>query len=333
MEDFIKGGSMAGIEKKITVPIVLITGANGLIGSYTTLLFESLGYHVVPLDVMPRSKDLSLLPVRTPTNLIDVTDYTAFRDICRKEKITHIVHLAQPERVEEPGVLNFCLKAMHNILETAREMNISRVVFASSGAVYGPLRKSDRTPIKEDDPVSIYPTFLYRSVKILGEWLGDFYAQHHKIGFTALRFATVYGPGQAEGGSSFGAAIKHGILGRECRVYFVRVPDDLIFVKDVARAVQLACFREQPSSRVYNIASGKPYFEEDLERAMRRQLPGVSFTITKHPESVTVGQYRQRDILDVTRVRNELGFVPEVDLESGIAAIAEWVKKERNHLS
>jgi len=38
---------------------VLITGANGFIGSHTTRLIESLGHKVVPIDVVPRSTDLS----------------------------------------------------------------------------------------------------------------------------------------------------------------------------------------------------------------------------------------------------------------------------------
>ena len=58
------------------------------------------------------------------------------------------------------------------------------------GAIYGRLRKSDGTPIREDDPVGIFPTFIYRSAKMLGEWLGDFYTTHHGVSFVALRFSS-----------------------------------------------------------------------------------------------------------------------------------------------
>jgi len=44
---------------------ILVTGANGFIGSHTTRLMESLGHKVVPIDVMPRSQDLSLLGIKT----------------------------------------------------------------------------------------------------------------------------------------------------------------------------------------------------------------------------------------------------------------------------
>src|SRR3990167_2255568 len=112
---------------------VLITGANGFIGSHTALLFESLGHKIVPLDIVPRSRDLSLLPIKSQSHELDVTDTRAFTDLCRKEKITHIFHAAHPRRDEDPKVLDFCLQAMGNILETAKEMNLQRVVFSSSG--------------------------------------------------------------------------------------------------------------------------------------------------------------------------------------------------------
>ncbi len=310
--------------------IVLITGANGFIGSYTTLLFESQGERVVAIDVMPRSNDLSLLPIRTATTILDVTDSIGLHELCKKEKVTHIIHAAHPRREENPEVLNFCLQAMRNLLEAAKVVGVKRVVFSSSGAVYGPIKTEEHRPIKEDDPVGIYPTFLYRSAKILGESLGDFYAEHHGLSFVSLRYSSVYGPGQARG---IGAAIKDGILGRECRPYLTRIPDDPIFVKDVAKALRLACFCERPGGRAYNIASGKAYNERDLEQAMRRHLPEIPFEMGKHPDLSTVNQFRQRDVLDVTNARKDLGFVPQFDLDSGIAEIAAWVRSEKKHLT
>jgi len=52
---------------------VLITGANGFIGSHTTRLMESLGHKVVPIDVVPRSLDLSLLDIKAVSHLLNVT--------------------------------------------------------------------------------------------------------------------------------------------------------------------------------------------------------------------------------------------------------------------
>lgn len=305
---------------------VLITGGNGFIGSYTALRLESMGHAVIPIDVVPRSRELSLLPISTPTRLLDVTAAEDVRELCRKEKVSHIFHAAHPPREENPQVLDFCLQAMRNLLETGRELRIRRLVFASSGAVYGPLRKPDGKPIAEDEPIAVYPSFLYRSAKILGEWLGNFYATHQGLSFVALRFSTVYGPGQGRG---IPLAIKEGLLGRGCRPYLTRCPDDPVYVEDVADAVCCACFSDQPLSPAYNIAAERAYTEADLGDAIRKALPGVSFELGKHPEATTTARYRDRDIMDIRRARVELGFVPKFDLETGVRAIAEWVRKKR----
>src|SRR5574342_698791 len=135
---------------------ILITGANGFIGSYTTRLMESLGDKVIGIDVVPRSPDLSLLGIKTPSHIMNVTDATAFRAVCDKEKPTHIFHAAHPPRDESPTVINYCYHAMTNILEAAREFGIKRVVYSSSASIYGQLRKPGGGLVKEDDAVTIY---------------------------------------------------------------------------------------------------------------------------------------------------------------------------------
>lgn len=153
---------------------ILITGANGFIGSHATLVLESLGHKVLPLDLFQRSPDLSLLGVKTPSVIMDVTDASRLLSFCASEKPTHIFHAAHPKRDESPAVLDFCYRAMTNILESAKQLHVRRVVYASSGALYGQIRKTDHDSIKEDDPVSIYPTYFYRSAKIVSEWLGAY---------------------------------------------------------------------------------------------------------------------------------------------------------------
>ena len=54
------------------------------------------------MDVMPRSPDLSLLGIATASHLMNVTDDGAFRELCNREKPTHIFHAAHPPRDESP---------------------------------------------------------------------------------------------------------------------------------------------------------------------------------------------------------------------------------------
>ena len=135
--------------------IVLVTGANGFIGSHVTKLMESLGHKVVPIDVVPRSPDLSLLGINSASQIMNVTDTAAFRGLFEKERPTHVFHAAHPPRDETPTVLNYCYHAMTNILEAAKDLKIQRVVYSSSASIYGQLQKPDGSLVKEDDAVTI----------------------------------------------------------------------------------------------------------------------------------------------------------------------------------
>ncbi|NIO11068.1 MAG: NAD-dependent epimerase/dehydratase family protein [Deltaproteobacteria bacterium] len=309
--------------------VVAITGGTGFMGSYATLLFESLGHRVYPVDLLPPSHDLSLLPIKVKNNRLDVTDSRAFGKLCKSKKVTHIVHLAHPRGEEEPDVLHRSHQAMTSVLEAAKNIGVERVVFASSASIYGLNKKRGRSLAREDDPVGMEPVFLHRTSKIMGEWLGAFYAQQYGLNFVALRFSSVYGPGQSGG---LGTAIKEGIMGRECEPSLSRDPDDPIFVKDAVQALRLACFSDQIRSRVYNIGCGKSYVESDLERAMQRHMPEVSFAVQKPPVSKTIEDLPHSNILDVSLARDELGFVPQFDLETGVGAIASWARNEKRRL-
>lgn len=111
---------------------ILITGANGFIGSHVSKLMESLGHQIIPLDVTARSPDLSLLGIKTPSHIMNVTDAAAFRGICEKERPTHVFHAAHPPRDETPTVLNYCYHAMTNILEAAKNLKILKSAEFSS---------------------------------------------------------------------------------------------------------------------------------------------------------------------------------------------------------
>jgi len=308
---------------------VLVTGANGFIGSHFTLLLESLGHKAIPIDVLPRSSELSLLPIKTTTHILNVTDEAPFRQLCERERPTHVFHAAHPPRDETPAVLNYCYHAMTNILEAARDFRFERVVYSSSASIYGQLKKPDRSAINEDDAVTIYPTYFYRAAKTVSEWIGNFYQQRHGMSFVALRFSSVYGPGLAR---SIPLELKKGILGQPCRPFFTRVLDDPTYVDDVTDAVQRALFTDKSLSRAYNIGLGRTHDSEDLRRAIHKSLPELSFEIGKHPKAAEVGAHRDRDVLDITLAQQELGWSPRVGLDAGIARLATWLIEHKARL-
>jgi len=308
---------------------ILVTGANGFIGSHVSKHMESLGHQIVPIDVAPRSPDLSLLGIRSTSHIMNVTDANAFRALCETERPTHVFHAAHPPRDETPTVLNYCYHAMTNILEAAKDLKIRRVVYSSSASIYGQLSKPDGSLVKEDDAVTIYPTYFYRAAKTVSEWMGNFYKEKHGVDFVALRYSSVYGPGLYR---SIPLELKKGILGQPCRPFLTRPLDDLIYIDDVADAVGRALFAEKPLSRAYNIGLDKAYVSEDLRRAIQKALPDLNFAIGEHPNAAEVAPHRLRSPLDISLAKKELGWTPKIYLEDGIARLAQWLQEHRASL-
>jgi nucleoside-diphosphate-sugar epimerase len=308
---------------------ILVTGANGFIGSHTTRLLESLGHEVVPMDVVPRSPDLSLLGIRAASHLMNVTDASAFRDLCARERPTYIFHAAHPPRTETPEILNYCYHAMTNILEAARDLKIKRVVYSSSASIYGQLRKPEGELVREDDAVTIYPTYFYRASKTVSEWMGDFYKTKHGVDFVALRYSSVYGPGLYR---SIPLELKKGVLGQTCRPFLTRPLDDLIYVDDVADAVSRALFADKPLSRAYNIGLDRAYTNDQLSAAIRKALPDLKFEIGEHPNAAEVAPHRLRSPLDISLATKELDWSPTIYLDEGIARLLKWLLDHKTQL-
>jgi nucleoside-diphosphate-sugar epimerase len=312
------------------LPTVLITGANGFIGTHFTKLMESAGHKVIPIDVVARAPDLSLLGVKTTSHLMNVTDSAAFRDLCEKKRPTHLFHAAHPPRDETPTVLDYCYRAMTNILEAARDLKMQRVVYSSSASIYGQLQKGEGGLVKEDDAVTIYPTYFYRAAKTVSEWMGNFYKEKHNVDFVALRYSSVYGPGLYR---SIPLELKKGILGQPCRPFLTRPLDDLIYVNDVVDAISRALFTQGPLSKAYNVGLDKAYVSDDLKRAIEKALPNLDFEIGKHPSAAEVAPHRLRSPLDISLARKELGWQPKIYLEDGIARLAAWLNTHKAELS
>lgn len=308
---------------------VLITGANGFIGSHVTRLMESLGHNVIAIDVVPRSPDLSLLGIATSSHLMNVTDDMAFRELCNREKPTHIFHAAHPPRDESPTVIRYCYQAMTNILEAAKDLQLERVVYSSSASIYGQLKKPEGSLVKEEDTVAIYPTYFYRASKTVSEWMGDFYKNKYGVNFVALRYSSVYGPGLYR---SIPLELKKGVLGQSCKPFLTRPLDDLIYVDDVADAVSRALFTNKPLNRAYNIGLDRAYTNEDLTRAIQKALPDLKFEIGQHPNAAEVAPHRMRSPLDISLAKKDLGWSPKIYLEEGIARLSAWLVSHKQDL-
>lgn len=172
----------------MTAPI-LITGANGLLGSATVSAFAG------TRRVVALVREAPSLPLPRDTDTV-VHDLTSRKDPIMPEIPETIIHLAQSPRYRDfpagaQDVFEVNVGSTQRLLDWAVRCGVRRFIYASTGGVYG----HGEEPFREDDALRHTPNLgHYIASKRCGELLVESYGA--AIIFVILRFFFVYGPGQ-----------------------------------------------------------------------------------------------------------------------------------------
>ena len=155
---------------------ILITGANGRVGSALVKYIDSIGK---PYTL--RLADLEIIEERGIK--VDVLDFASCKVAC--EKVDTVIHLAGVASPDSPfeQVLPINIVGTYNIFQAASESGVKRVIYASSAqAIEGyPLD----VQIRADMPVR--PKNLYGVSKAFGEAMAAYYAYQKNIEAIAIR--------------------------------------------------------------------------------------------------------------------------------------------------
>ncbi len=205
-----------------------------------------------------------------------------------------------------------------SLMEAMRDTGVGRVVFTSSGAVYG---RQPRQPTREDDPP--HPDSPYA----VSKWAAEQYI--HTIGelwgleTVALRIFNAYGPGQSLPTSHapvvprfLQAALSGGSLviygdGRHTR--------DYVYVDDVVDALVAAATAKGINRAVINVGSGQETSVADLA-AHIQTATGREVNVLYNSQK---GGGVARLAADIGRARELLGFRPAIDLHAGLRLTLE----------
>jgi nucleoside-diphosphate-sugar epimerase len=197
-----------------------------------------------------------------------------------------------------------------NVLEAAHLTGVTRIVYASTGGVYS--RNSNR-PIPEEHPFET--SSLYNASKLAAEQIGLQYSQLSKTEFVVLRYGVVYGPSFSSQGSIYGRIIQELITkpANGLPVIIQRTApfmkgNDLVYVKDIAKATAAAVKTMKLKDRVFNIGSGTLTDLEDLAASLRQLLPNADIMI-EEPNGPLVNEPFLFP-MDISRAKEQLGFTP-----------------------
>ncbi|MGH2718567.1 MAG: NAD-dependent epimerase/dehydratase family protein [Actinomycetota bacterium] len=182
---------------------VVVTGAAGFIGSNLTDALLASGHEVVGIDNFSTGSRLFLASAESQPGFQLLT-LDLLEDAAKLAPAFRgagaVIHLAANADVrfgwKSPEIdLKQNIIVTHNVLEAARSAGVSRVLFSSTGSVYG---ETSVIPTPEDCPFPVQ-TSLYGASKLAGEGLLAAYAEGCAMTTTAFRFVSVLGPRYTHG--------------------------------------------------------------------------------------------------------------------------------------
>ncbi len=310
---------------------ILVTGADGFIGSHLTEALVSTGADVTALaqynsfdshgwlDDLPRSTRQKLNLVRG-----DIRD-AAFVDrlINGQHYVFHLAELIAipysyfaPQSYVETNVLGTL-----NVLEAVRQHGTERLVVTSTSEVYGTALKM---PIDETHPLQGQSP--YSASKIGADMMAEAFARSFGVPVVILRPFNTFGPRQSER-AIIGAIIRQA-LDPECDTIMVgdtTTERDLTFVTDTAAAFMAAGLAD-------DVEYGHAYNAGNQRAITIGDLIDVILELTSSRKPIIHDEKRLRPtnsevralLADSARFARATGWAPKVTLREGLRRTIDW---------
>ena len=298
----------------------LITGAAGFLGAPLANSLVTDGHRVVGLDDLSTGDPQRLSP---EVHLVrgDVNDRPKLWSLL--QDVDCVYHLAArvnvPESVLYPREYNLVnVGGTVTLMEAMRDVGVKRVIFISSGTIYGNQRNQ---PVKERCRPN--PRSPYAVSKLSAEFyirtIGDLWG----IETVCLRVFNAYGPTQPLPPSHapvipycFRQALDNGTIvvhgnGEQTR--------DCVFIEDVIDAMMTASYAEKVNRLIINVGSGKETSVNEIVKNV------IEITGAKPEIVINKTHYTgpSRMCADLSLATKKLGYQPKVSLNEGLTRIFE----------
>ena len=318
---------------------VLITGGCGLVGSNVARVLAQKGTNCILLDKKTHLWDF-LEPLGDRIRMLngDVYDFENLFEIARKNKVEGIIHLAAVKyekdcKTNPLNAYNINCSSTLNVLEIARRLNMRRVLFASSGAVFGEWKDRNASIREEDTPTlrGLYPT-----MKRVSELMLEGFRRVYSLDFASFRISRVYGPGvihaEPESHPVRTIAYKCVYEGKVEEPSGLDFAGDFSFVEDVADGIGGLYTADKLSYSLYHLGGGILYQVTDIVKILKEIFPDVSIAVGPGDQPYA-GQAPIRGPLCIERAKNEIGYEVKYSLSDGIKKYAAWLSLQKNKRS
>jgi len=333
---------------------ILVTGAAGFIGFFTSKVLLEKGHEVVGLDNINDYYDVNLKFSRLGELGINKRDAENFNNLCKstndnfsfvrmnledrealpklfeQEKFDVVCNLAAQAGVryslENPETyIDSNLVGFLNILECCRHNNIKHLVYASSSSVYG---LNEKIPFSTDDNVD-HPISLYAATKKSNELMAHTYSHLFNIPTTGLRFFTVYGPWGRPDMAMF--LFTDAIVNdRPIKVFnHGKMERDFTYIDDIVEGVVRICEKSTQERldtkalyKVYNIGNNNSVKLLDF-------IKEIEFNLGKEADKnmmpIQPGDV-EKTWADVDQLIKDYDYRPNTSIKEGVKSFVNWYK-------
>lgn len=311
---------------------VLVTGADGFIGSHLTEALLSAGYQVRALSYYNSFNDWGWLEGINNPDLEVVSGDVRDPDFCRHitRGCSLVFHLAAliaiPYSYVAPdSYVDTNIRGTLNMLQAARDCNVERIVVTSTSEVYG---TALYVPIDENHPRQ--PQSPYSATKIGADALAKSLYNAFELPVVIARPFNTYGPRQSARAIIPTIITQIAAGHREIKVGDLTPTRDFNFVTDTAAGFIALATAPGIEGREINIATGREVTMEETLHTIAR-LMGADIKWVTDPERIRPSKSEVRRLLGDNKLITSLtDWRPRVSLEEGLSKTIDWFVKPEN---
>jgi CDP-glucose 4,6-dehydratase len=259
----------------------------------------------------------------------DLADPESMRRVLDEHRVDTVVHLAAQSQVYKANrsplqTWETNVRGTYMLLEALREHGeVARIVVASSDKAYG---AHTELPYREDS--ALLASFPYDVSKAVQDMIARSYAATFGMPIAVTRLANVYGPGDVNWARVIPDTARSLALGERPVIRSDGTPErDYIYVEDAALAyVAVIDSLSDPAhhGRVWNAGSGEP---RSVLEVVRTLIKVSGRDVEPEVRGDGLAGELDRQFLDATAIREELGWSPRWDLEQGLRAAYDWYER------
>lgn len=314
---------------------VLVTGANGFIGSHLVEALFSQGADVKTLVRYNSRNDWGMLeniPLEIKENLDvitgDIMDFSTVKKAVKKCDI--IFHLAAligiPYSYVAPeSYVNTNIKGTLNIMQASVEEGVQKIVHTSTSEVYGTAKY---IPIDENHPLQGQSP--YSATKIGADMLAHSYFLSFNTPVAIIRPFNTFGPRQSAR-AVIPTIISQALSGQEIHLGSLTPVRDLTYVKDTVNGFVKVAESDYSTGEIINIGNGKGITIGELAKKILDLMDCSKSVIYADEERIRPEKSEVMQLIcDNLKAKKLLDWSPHYSLDEGLNETITWITENRH---